>query len=98
MAEMFEHRLLTVRLTPADIGLELHPVFDCINDETCLCTEGCSQSCECTHCDTPTCKGADSIGGFLPTREGDLEMVLDLEKLRDIMQKVERWEGRPGKE
>jgi hypothetical protein len=67
--QMFDHRYLTVRVTPGEKGrLELYaePAKDC-------------QAC------SATCRGKNSLGGFLVDPEDERELVLDLEVLRRLV-------------
>jgi hypothetical protein len=89
----FKTRFLLVRVTPGERGLQFNPVFDCINSETCLATDGCGYcSGDCTNC-TETCHGDNSLGAFLPDPEGEIEVVMNIETLREVVRKAERWGG-----
>jgi hypothetical protein len=93
---MFKQRFLTMRVAPAERGLHLFPNFDCVDDETCVATDGCGYcSGDCSDC-TATCEGENSIGGWFANREGEVEMVMNLEALREVVRKAERWEKERG--
>jgi hypothetical protein len=91
---VFEHKYLTMRLTPASNGLELHPKWsgDCLEPSDCICTDGCSYcSGGCSDC-TATCRGESSTGAILVDKEGEVEFVLNLAVLQKVIAIAERSE------
>jgi hypothetical protein len=85
---MFKQKYLTMRISPAERGLEFHPNWGgkCEIDSGCpACSDGCTFcSGDCTNC-TGTCHGKDSTGAILPNPGGDVELVLDLDALETIL-------------
>jgi hypothetical protein len=89
---VFKQRFITARIIPAERGLDFLPHFDRVNGDTCFCTDGCTYcSGDCTNC-SETCRGPNSLGGFLPNPEGEVEMVLNLQALREVIVKAEEYE------
>jgi hypothetical protein len=76
---MFEHRYLTIRVSPVEGGLEFAP------DWGNACDGGCTDTC--AGCSV-TCK-KNSLGGFLADPEEEMALVLDLRGVQALLKQVD---------
>lgn len=91
---MFKQKYLAMRITPSERGLEFRPKWagDCEIDTGCpICTDGCTNcSGDCTGC-TATCHGEDSTGAFLPNKQGEVELVLNIAALEKVLKSAQKF-------
>ena len=92
---MFKNNYLTVRVMPAERGLQFHANMYCEIDTDCqICSDGCTNcSGDCTQC-SATCHGPDSFGALVIDPGAAVELVLDVDGIRELLKKVEKAQSR----